>query len=212
MALIILSAVSGTGKSTIAQGLTRRAPAWRISVSHTTRRPRTGETEGVSYHFVGTEEFERMIDAGVFAEWAQYVDNYYGTSRDKVEEAIAVGNDLIFDIELEGARQLKHAYPEAQSIFILPPSFEELERRLYGRGTDTAEKIIRRLRRGLVELSHIDEFDHVIVNESIEKSMDLITGIRDGKTVNMGNNGTLVEKLLQGMKASLDSSETESVS
>ena len=212
MALIILSAVSGTGKSTIAQGLTRRSPAWRISVSHTTRHPRAGEIEGVSYHFVGTEKFERMIDANVFAEWAQYVDNYYGTSRDKVEAAIAAGNDLIFDIELEGARQLKRAYPEAQSIFILPPSFDELERRLYGRGTDTQEKIFRRLRRGLVELSHIDEFDHVIVNESVEKSMDLITEIRDGKTVNMGKTDALVEMLLEGMNQSLDTSETERVS
>ena len=187
MALLILAAVSGTGKSTIARRLLARRPNLRVSVSHTTRAPREGETDGVDYHFVSRETFEDMVAAGAFAEWAEYVGNLYGTARATIDAAKAAGLDLLFDIEVQGARQLKAVYPSSIGCFLLPPSWAVLRDRLERRGTDSMEVVDRRLRRGRVELEEAANFDHLVVNDVLEEAVSeverLIVGATSGRSL-----------------------------
>jgi len=165
--------------------------------------PREGEVDGRDYHFCSNDEFESLIAQGMFAEWAKYVDNYYGTSRATIEQAVKQGVDLLFDIELQGARQLKKVYPEATSVFLLPPSFEELSARLYGRGTDNPQKIRKRLMRGITELESAHEFDYLIVNDCIEQAMLRVEQVRDGVGTSVVHRDSAVNRLLAQMRDAL---------
>jgi guanylate kinase len=169
--LFILSAPSGAGKTTISRKAVAEIPGLEMSVSATTRAARAGEKPGVDYHFLTKEEFERRRDADEFAEWARVHDHFYGTPRAPIESALANGRDMLLDIDVQGARQMRERYPESVAVFVLPPSVEELERRLRGRGTDPDEVIRRRLDRAKEEMKEAPAYDHRIVNEEIAKSV-----------------------------------------
>ena len=175
--LFILSAPSGAGKTTLASRLFQEAPDLRPSISYTTRAPRKGEVNGRDYHFVNEEQFVQMRNAGAFAEWASVHEFCYGTLRAPVDDAITQGRDLLLDIDVQGATQLKATYPEAVSLFVLPPSWQELERRLRGRGTDTEAAITRRLHRAREEAREFSAYDYWIVNDNLERAVSLLHAI-----------------------------------
>lgn len=172
MVLLILAGVSGTGKGTVGRALRARNERLHFSVSHTTRRARTGEVDGRDYHFVERGRFDEMVAAGEFAEWAEYVGKRYGTAKETIRAAAAEGIDLLFDIEVQGAEQLREAFPaETVSVFLLPPSWSTLAQRLTDRGTDDAATIARRLARGRKELDFAHRFDHLVVNDDLERAV-----------------------------------------
>lgn len=176
--LLILCSPSGAGKSTLTRFLLEKLPELTFSVSHTTRRPRPNEVDGVHYHFVEREVFARMVDAGAFAEWAHVHGNLYGTSTTELERARREGKRvLVFDIDYQGARQIKAHYPEAVGVFVLPPSLAELERRLRGRGTEDEETTRRRLAAAKGEIAHYGFFDYVVVNDDVERAYGNLRGI-----------------------------------
>ncbi|HEY7703631.1 MAG TPA: guanylate kinase [Acidimicrobiia bacterium] len=168
--LFVVSGPSGVGKSTIVDGLARLR-SFHFSVSATTRSPRPGETEGVDYLFVDRAGFERMIAEGELLEWATYGDDYYGTPRRPVEDALTAGSDVVLEIEVQGARQVRSAFPEAVLVFIAPPTPDVLETRLRGRGDTSPEAIARRLAIAREELAAVDEFDHVVVNHDLGQAI-----------------------------------------
>jgi guanylate kinase len=178
--LLIFSAPSGAGKTSLARALMERFPRLAFSVSTTTRAPRPGERDGIDYHFVSKDKFEAMVAAGDFLEHAQVFDNYYGTSRSSVEAMRAAGKDVILDIDWQGARAIRTQLPDAVSVFILPPSRAELERRLRGRGQDPEEVIARRMRDATSEMRHYDEFDFVVINDEFEAALADLRAIIDG--------------------------------
>jgi guanylate kinase len=171
MALLILAACSGTGKSTLTKALLSSAPNLRLSVSHTTRAPRVAEVDGEHYHFISKEFFLEMIQQNAFVEWAEYAGNFYGTSHAEIQDKTNQGLDLLFDVEVKGAGNLKQAYPEAVSCFVLPPSWQTLEERLRNRGTETEESIQKRLSTGKKELLLASTFDYMIVNDAFERAV-----------------------------------------
>lgn len=177
--LIVVSAPAGCGKTTIIKELRRRRPDIGFSVSATTRPPRPGDVDGRDYFFVSKPEFEAMIASGELLEYAEYVGNYYGTPRRAVEERLAGGSDIVLDIEVQGAFQVKAAMPDAVSVFLLPPSFEELERRLVTRGTETAETIAKRLATAKTECARADEYDFRIVNDRVERAVSELEEVID---------------------------------
>ncbi|PKW19050.1 guanylate kinase [Saccharopolyspora spinosa] len=166
--LTVVSGPSGVGKSSVLSEVRRLAPEIYFSVSATTRAPRAGEVDGDHYHFVSTAEFERMIAAGEMLEHARYAGNLYGTPRKPVEEALAAGQPAVLEIELQGARQVRQAMPEAQLVMLLPPSWEVLVDRLTGRGTEPAEVVERRLATARKELAAESEFDATVVNADVQ--------------------------------------------
>ena len=168
--LFIISAPSGTGKSTVISRLMELRDDLDFSVSATTRPRRTGETDGVSYHFLTHEEFERNIQSNNFLEYAEYIGDFYGTPKKPVLDCIDSGSDIILDIDVQGCRQVKKAMPEAITIFLVPPSLEELERRLRNRGTDSEEKMLKRLARARTELTEKEHYDHTIVNDDVDRA------------------------------------------
>ena len=169
--LIVLTGPSGVGKGTLVRSLLQSHPELYLSVSVTTRSPRPGEINGKNYYFVNREQFEQMIAQEQLLEWAQFAGNCYGTPRQQVEEKIQQGKSVLLEIELEGARQIRTSFPEAMRIFILPPSMQELEQRLRGRGQDSEEAIARRLRRAEEEINAAGEFDFKIVNDNFETAL-----------------------------------------
>lgn len=172
--LFIVSAPSGAGKSSLINALLTRFnldDKLRLSVSHTTRAPRPGEEDHVSYHFVTTQEFEALIARNAFYEYAKVFDNYYGTSREIVESWLNEGKDVFLDIDWQGARQIRKITPEAKDIFIVPPSLEELNRRLVTRATDSKEVIEKRMSKAVNEISHYNEYDYVLVNDDFEETL-----------------------------------------
>lgn len=176
--LLILCSPSGAGKSTLTRFLLDALPEATFSVSHTTRPPRQGELDGVHYHFVGRDEFMRLVGEGTFAEWAHVHDHMYGTSTQEIERARREGKRLIlFDVDYQGARQIKAKLPEAASVFILPPSMQELRRRLEGRATDSPAAIERRYQKALVEIEHYGFFDYLIVNDDLASAQQALLGI-----------------------------------
>ena len=178
--LFVFAAPSGAGKTTLVKHATNNNPDLKFSISYTTRKPRSSETEGVDYLFVDKDEFNRLRDGGALLEWAEVFDNYYGTSRIQVEEHLADGNSVLLEIDWQGARQVREAMPECVSIFILPPSKDELERRLRSRGTDSDEVIARRLRDSLSDMGHWDEFDYVIFNDDLGQAVADLQDVMDG--------------------------------
>lgn len=176
--LFVISAPSGAGKTTILKPILARLPGIGFSVSHTTRRPRPGEINGKDYHFVEVEQFTRLRQDGDFLEWAEVHGNYYGTSQSAVRAELQRGHDLILDIDVQGARQLQ-GRPGllATFIFIAPPSLAELERRLTGRQTETAETLALRLRNAMLELQAAHLYDYVIINDDLEQAQAMLTAI-----------------------------------
>lgn len=168
--LYIISAPSGAGKSSLISALLETNPtyAMKVSISHTTRNPRPGEQNGIHYHFVPKEEFEALIAQNAFLEHAEVFGNYYGTSRLWIEDNLNKGIDIFLDIDWQGARQIRQQMPLAKSIFILPPSKEELERRLATRGQDSEEVIAKRMSEATSEISHYNEYDYMIVNDDFD--------------------------------------------
>lgn len=172
--LIILTGPSGVGKGTLMRSLVQRHPELHYSVSVTTRSPRPGEIDGKDYYFVSRREFEQLVAAGELLEWAEFAGNYYGTPREAVINQVRSGKCVVLEIELEGARQIRASYPSAFSIFILPPSMSELEKRIRGRAQDSEEAIARRLHRAEEEISAADEFALKIVNDDFETALNTI--------------------------------------
>ena len=172
--LVVLSGPSGVGKGTVLAAIRQRFPQVWLSVSATTRPPRPGETEGVEYHFVDDAEFDRLVAAGEFLEHAEYAGHRYGTPRQPVVERLAAGVPALLEIDLQGARLVRERMPEALLVFLAPPSFEELARRLTGRGTEDPEVIRRRLDVARIELAAEEEFDVVVVNDAVESAAERV--------------------------------------
>lgn len=178
--LFVIAAPSGAGKTSLVRALIERQSQLKFSVSYTTRTQRPKETHGHDYFFVDKPAFQAMIAAGAFLEHAQVFDNFYGTSREQVEKLLAAGDDVLLEIDWQGAQQIRNAMPECQTIFILPPSREELERRLRGRGTDSDAVIARRLRDSIADMSHWQEFDYAVVNENFDQATQELEAIVKG--------------------------------
>ena len=170
--LYVLAAPSGAGKTTLVRLLLDGQPDVRLSISYTTRPPRPGEESGREYHFVDTSEFRGMIDRHEFLEWAEVHGNFYGTSQKWIADQLAAGSDVLLEIDWQGAQQVRAIFPSAIGIFIMPPSMEELTRRLTGRGTDSSDVIARRLAAAQAEMRHVGEFDYVIINDQLEQALD----------------------------------------
>ena len=175
--LLVVSGPSGAGKGTICKALLNKNDQIKLSVSATTRKPRNGEVHGVNYFFIVKEEFTKMIENGEFLEYAQIYDNFYGTPKAAIIECLEKGQDVILEIEMQGARQIKEVYPEGVFIFVLPPSLEELKSRIVGRGTETQEEIEKRFSCAFEEINQIVNYDYFIVNEDIEKSVSDVEAI-----------------------------------
>ena len=198
--LFILSAPSGAGKSSLYKALLKADDKARISVSHTTRAPRTGEEHGREYYFTSVDEFNVMIEQKAFFEHAQVFDNFYGTSKQSVFDMLEQGLDVILEIDWQGARQVRNLYPNAIGLFILPPSLNVLEERLKGRGTDSEEDISRRMSKAVNEMSHYQEYDFVIVNDDFDSALATMQAIfmamRAKTRLIEQKNGNLINDLL----------------
>jgi guanylate kinase len=179
--LFVFAAPSGAGKTSLVRALMEKEPSLHFSVSYTTRERRPNEKKGHDYVFVSTEEFHRLAGAGEFLEHAQVFDNWYATPRRQVEEALSRGEDIILEIDWQGAQQVRAAMPECITIFILPPSRAALEQRLRERGTDSDEVIARRLRDAVSDMTHWQEFDYVVINEQFDKAVDELREIVQGR-------------------------------
>jgi guanylate kinase len=175
--VFVITGPSGVGKGTLIRGLMERVPRLELSVSATTRAPRPGEQDGVDYHFLSSAEFERRVQAGEFVEQADYAARRYGTLRSELEQRVAAGTPVVLEIEVQGARQVRAAMPEAVQVFIAPPSLPALRTRLVGRGTDGSEEVERRLAVAEHELQAREEFAHVVVNDRLEDALAELVAI-----------------------------------
>lgn len=205
--IIVVSGFSGAGKGTLMKKLTEVYDTYALSVSMTTRAPRPGEQEGRDYFYVSREEFERRIGQDGFVEHAEYCGNYYGTPRDYVESQLEAGKDVILEIEIQGALEIRKKFPTALLLFVMPPSAAELKKRLIGRGTETEEVIDRRLRRAVEEAQGIEEYEYIIINDDLDtcvKEMhSLIQGAHDTPFRNkefIGEIRSQLEELTKGEK------------
>ncbi len=175
--VFVITGPSGVGKGTLIHGLLERVPELSLSVSATTRRPRPGERDGFDYHFLSCEEFTRRIQAGEFVEHAEYSGHRYGTLRSELQRRVVAGDPVVLEIEVQGARQVRRALPEAVAVFIAPPSRQALRQRLLARGTDSGEQVDVRLASAEQELAARDEFTHVIINDQLPQAIDELEGI-----------------------------------
>jgi guanylate kinase len=175
--VFVITGPSGVGKGTLIRGLMERLGELELSVSATTRAPRAGESDGIDYHFLTREEFDRRVAAEDFVEHADYAGRSYGTLRSELEDRVRAGTPVVLEIEVQGARQVRAAMPEAVQVFIAPPSLDALRTRLIGRGTDDAEEVERRLRVAEQELAAQPEFAHVVVNDRLEDALEALTGV-----------------------------------
>ncbi len=192
--LIVISGFSGVGKGTVVKQLVEKY-GYSLSVSATTRAPREGEVDGKHYYFKSVADFQNLIDYNGFIEWAVYVDNYYGTPRRFVEEEMAKGNDVILEIEVQGALNIKSQYPDAILIFITAPDIATLKERLTGRGTESEEVIMKRLKRAKEESEDIDEYEYVVVNDDLDTCVDSVHSIIVRKKCLRENNIELIDEL-----------------
>ena len=189
--LFILSAPSGAGKSSLINALLAKHSDMKVSVSHTTRAPRPGEENAVHYHFVSVDEFKALIEKDDFFEWAQVFDNYYGTSKQAIEQQLAAGIDVFLDIDWQGARQVRDLVADVETIFILPPSKAELESRLNNRGQDSQEVIAGRMAQAQSETSHFNEYDYVVVND------DFATALKEIETIVLAKRLSLQSQVIR---------------
>ena len=200
--LYILSAPSGAGKSSLINALLADLPRneVRLSISHTTRNPRPAEEDGVHYYFTTHAEFEALIEKDHFLEWAEVFGNYYGTSLPMIEKSLEQGVDVFLDIDWQGARQIRQKVPNVKTIFILPPSREELRNRLVGRGQDSEETIAKRMAEAKSEMSHYNEFDYVIVNYDFQQALSELKAILTAERLKLSSqeirHKALIEQLL----------------
>ncbi|MBQ8318783.1 MAG: guanylate kinase [Lachnospiraceae bacterium] len=192
--LIVISGFSGAGKGTVVKKLVEKY-GYSLSVSATTRAPREGEVDGKDYYFKSVSDFQNLIDYNGFIEWAMYVENYYGTPRKFVEEEMAKGNDVILEIEVQGAINIKSQYPDAILIFITAPDVATLKDRLAGRGTESEEVILKRLKRAKEESEDIGEYEYVVVNDDLDTCVDSVNAIIVRKKCLRENNIELIEEL-----------------
>jgi len=175
--LFIITAPSGAGKTTLVRSLLRRDHLVRLSISYTTREPRPGERDGNDYHFVDMQTFKALRDAGEFLEWAEVHGNYYATSKVWIKGQIDKGHDILLEIDWQGAQQVRKVFAQAVGVFIMPPSMEELENRLVGRGTDSESTIARRMLGARSEMRHVGEFDYVIINNELHVALDDLVSV-----------------------------------
>lgn len=200
--LYIISAPSGAGKSSLINALLADLPRTEVqlSISHTTRNPRPGEENGVHYYFTDHAEFKALIEKGHFLEWAEVFGNYYGTSLPMIERSLEQGIDVFLDIDWQGARQIREKLPNVKTIFILPPSRAELEKRLIGRGQDSIEIIAARMEKAVSEMSHYNEFDYVIINDNFKSALSelkcILAAERLKQTSQAIRHKVLIEQLL----------------
>ncbi len=179
--LWVVAAPSGAGKTSLVRALLERDPSLRFSISYTTRARRSSEVDGRDYFFVAEQQFLEMVRAGEFLEHARVFDHWYGTGREHVASLLAAGFSVVLEIDWQGARQVRERAPESQSVFILPPSVAELERRLRGRKTDSEAVIARRLRDALGDMTHWQEFDHVVVNDDFPAALERLAAVLAGR-------------------------------
>ena len=194
--LYIISAPSGAGKTSLVKALLEEIDFIEVSVSYTTRAKRPGEREGIDYHFVTQETFQKMIDDDQFIEHAEVFGNYYGTSRQRIKEKMHAGIDIILEIDWQGARQVRKLFPDSQSIFILPPSLDALKERLTGRGQDSDEVINRRMKDAVSEMSHYAEFDFLLVNDDFDTALQELRCIFSANRLRQLQQERSIEKLL----------------
>ena len=199
--LTVVSGFSGAGKGTIMKALMQaHSETYALSISATTRAPRTGERDGIEYFFKSREAFEQMIADDALVEYAEYVGNYYGTPKAYVEEQLARGKDVILEIEIQGALKIKKKFPEAVLIFVTPPSAGELRNRLAGRGTETPEKIAARLSRAAEESKQMDDYDFILVNDEVDRCVEEMHALIQAMHARTENHKTLIEKIKEEMK------------
>lgn len=195
--IFIISAASGTGKTTLVSRLLSRNKDIRVSVSHTTRQPREGEINGTHYHFVNVAQFEDLIGQAAFLEYANVFGNYYGTSHESVEQLQNQGYDVILEIDIQGAEQIRQALPDSISIFILPPSFQDLSNRLRGRNTDSEEVIKKRLSEARNEIEQSLLFDYLVVNDDLDAAENNLLHIIKSNRLKQSNQKQFIENLLE---------------
>ena len=193
--LLVVSGPAGAGKGTICGAFMERHPEVHLSVSATTRAPRAMEQEGIHYYFLHKQQFEQMIQDGNLIEWAKFCDNYYGTPRAIVEEKLAAGKDVLLEIEVQGAMQVKEKFPEAVLIFVLPPSMEELRSRIIGRGTETMDVINKRMARAEEELNMAQQYDYFILNDVIEDAVNRLESVVQAEKIKISRNLTLLKEV-----------------
>ena len=199
--LFVIAAPSGAGKTSLVKALLERKPELHVSISYTTRKMRPTEEDGREYHFVSPADFQQLVDQGLLLEYAQVFDNHYGTGRRPVETELARGNNVVLEIDWQGARQVRKTLPECVTIFILPPSRLSLEERLRNRRTDSEEVIARRLRDAVGDMSHWNEFDYVVVNDDFEKAVSDLVHIIEGHGKHLGAHRPELQGLLADLLA-----------
>jgi len=198
--LIVISAPSGAGKTTLVKALCESDPKLVVSVSHTTRPRRDGETDGIAYHFTDVDSFKETIDSGQFLEHAKVFDHYYGTCGNWVKSQLNEGKEVILEIDWQGAARIRHLMPDSISIFILPPSYQALETRLTSRGEDDSTAIRRRMRDAKDELSHYKEYDYLVTNDKFEQALselrDIVTALRENRQIKQADLSQFVAGLI----------------
>ena len=199
--LVVVSGFAGSGKGTLMKELTGRYDHYALSVSATTRAPRPGEVEGREYFFKTTDEFEKMISEDAFVEYARYVNNYYGTPRDYVEKQLAAGRDVILEIEIQGALQVKEKFPETLLLFVMPPSAGILRERLVGRGTETMPVIEARLSRAAEEAEGIEQYDYLIINDILEECVTAMHQIIQNEHARTFRNKEFINNMREELKS-----------
>ena len=197
--LFVISAPSGAGKTSLVRALLEARPNLVVSVSHTTRKPRAQEVEGIDYFFVTPERFQQLVEDGAFLEHARVFDNYYGTGRAQIQDKLAAGKDVLLEIDWQGARQVRGAMPGCKTIFILPPSRAALEQRLRERRTDSVEIIARRLSDAAADMSHYAEFDFLVVNDHFEQAKLDLSTIVDGGGHELSSDRPQIRQLIQAL-------------
>ncbi len=198
--LVVVSGFAGAGKGTLMKNLVGKYDGYALSVSATSRKPRPGEENGVSYFFKTREEFEAMISADELVEHAEYVGNYYGTPKKFVDEQLDKGNDVILEIEIQGAMQIKKKFPEALLMFVMPPSAEILKARLVGRGTETAEVIDKRMKRAVEESEGIENYDFIVINDDIDECTEKMHNMIQSSKYTPDRQKAFITMVREGLK------------
>lgn len=199
--LTVVSGFSGAGKGTLMKALMGKYDNYALSISATTRAPRDGEVDGREYFFKNNEEFEKMIDMGELIEYAKYVSNYYGTPREYVEQQLVAGKDVILEIEMQGALDIKERFPDTLLLFVTPPNASELQTRLTGRGTETEEVIAARMKRAIEEVEYMKDYDYLVVNDNLDTCMEELHSIIQNERYRIFRN----EKFIENIRTQLES-------